>query len=126
MRTPILRTTLKGLVSLALMVFFVAGPVATTSCGDSTSPDLCSLVSISSNGSVQIDMDCTSGISATISNIQYDQFGRRTSYDFDIQCSGGGSDHYTGSVSGIQYNQYGQALSATVRINGQTCSVTAS
>ncbi len=113
------------LTSVALLLCLVAGPVATTSCDDSSGPDLCSLVSLSSNGSVQIDMDCTSGISATISNIQYDQFGRRTSYNFDIQCSGGGSDHYTGSVSGIAYNQYGQALSATVRINGQTCSVNA-
>lgn len=109
----------------ALVVLLVAGLVATTSCGDAAGPDLCSLVSLSSGGGIGIDMDCTGGVSAMISNIQYDQFGRRISYNFDIRCSGGGSDHYTGSVTGIQYNEYGQALSATVRINGTTCQVRA-
>ena len=83
--------------------------------------DLCSLISVSSNGNLSIS-DCSTGpnYSAQISNIQYDQYGRRSSYNYDITCNSG--DRYYGSVS-LNYNEYGQVTSATVTINGETCDV---
>lgn len=125
MRTPTTRPMIGRLAGVAILIFLVASPVATTSCSDdSTGPDPCSLVSLSSSGNLTLDIECSGGFSATISNIQYDQYGRRSSYNFDIGCSDG-SNRHTGSVSNIQYNQYGQAQSATVRIDGETCSVSA-
>ena len=83
--------------------------------------DFCSLVNISSNGDLSIS-GCTTGpnFSAQISDIQYDQYGRRSSYDYDITCNSG--DRYYGHVS-LDYNEHGQVTSATVTINGETCQV---
>jgi len=83
--------------------------------------DLCSLVSVSTNGDLSISECATgTGFTASITNIHYDQFGRRSSYDYDITCGSG--DRYAGHVS-LSYNEFGQVTSATVTIDGETCNI---
>lgn len=121
MRIPVF-TLRPGRLAPALGLLIFAGPVTTTACGgsDATAPDVCSMVSLSSNGNLAIDFPCSS-LDVTISGIHYDQLGRPVSYTFDHRCNAGGSGHYSGSVTNIRWNDLGQALGATVRINGTTC-----
>lgn len=101
----------------------LGGSVSVSGCGDGSGPgeSVCSQVSFSQSSDISIDFNEPCGsFEATISNTTFDQFGRRTSYDFDISCATT-SERYTGSVTDIVYNNIGQALSATVTINGETC-----
>lgn len=117
-----------GACKAFLMVsWLTAGPAVLTACGDDgTGPqgrDLCELVSLNRNGNLSVDMNCSGSVTSTISEIRYDPFSRPTSYNFDMRCTGSGSDHYQGSVTNISWNNIGEALGATVTINGTTCSV---
>ena len=120
-------STLTAVPATSLLVVLVIGTITTTACGGDgtpTGPELCSLVSFSRSGDFGVQYTCSGAYTATISSIQYDPFGRRTSYNFALGCDGG-STLYTGSVTNIQWNNIGEAQSATVRINGETCSVSA-
>ncbi|MGQ0537638.1 MAG: hypothetical protein ACT4R6_01715 [Gemmatimonadaceae bacterium] len=127
--TKILRRALVGLApstgAVALVLALGTSGSAVACGGGDDGPaspreTVCSRVSLSSNG-LSIRTDCSS-ISSTISNIQFDQFGRRISWTFDIRCTTG-TERYTGRVTSVTYNNLGQALSATVEINGTTCRV---
>jgi hypothetical protein len=98
--------------------------VSTLACGgDASGPDanVCDEVSLSSNGSISVPLDCNN-VSTTVSGIQYDQFGRPTAYEFSFRCADG-SQSYTGRVTSITWNNLGQALGARVTINGKSCTL---
>ncbi|HCA79681.1 MAG TPA: hypothetical protein DEP53_08105 [Bacteroidetes bacterium] len=72
-----------------------------------------------SNNQPAITMDSNS-ISNTVSNIQYDSFGRVVSFDFDFK-STTSSERYTGNVYSVVRNSVGQITSYKATINGQNC-----
>jgi hypothetical protein len=105
------------------LLLLLSGTVSVSGCGDGSGPgeSVCSQVSLFQSGDIGVDFkEACGGMEATVSGITYDQFGRRTSYNFDFRCTTT-SERYTGSVTDIAYNSLGQALSAEVTINGETC-----
>jgi hypothetical protein len=72
-----------------------------------------------SNNQPAINMDSNS-ISSTISNIQYDTYGRVLSFTFDFK-SNTSSERYTGNVTSIARNSVGQVTSYQATVNGQNC-----
>ena len=79
--------------------------------------DLCSYVSPTG-----YNIPNCSDVSATRSNIQYDQYGQVISFDFSITCTGSGKT-YSGSISDVIYIN-GEVQSYNLIINGKQCSIT--
>jgi hypothetical protein len=77
---------------------------------------------MSSNGGISFQFtSCPSSTySSSITGIQYDNFGRRISYGFDVTCVGS-NERYTGNVTSISYNEIGQVTGWVAVVNGQTC-----
>jgi hypothetical protein len=78
--------------------------------------DLCSYLTTCSDKPC-ISVPCSSGHS-TVSNINYDAYGRPTTFNFSITC---GSKIYKGSVYSVVYNHLGEATSYSATINGKNC-----
>jgi hypothetical protein len=80
----------------------------------------CNDLSISNN-SPYYPFICSGTFNSTISNIQYDQYARRTSYDFDISCSPS-NETLEGRFYNMTYNSIGQLQTFDATINGKNCS----
>jgi hypothetical protein len=80
--------------------------------------NFCSRIGVSNN-QPSISIDC-SNISSTVSNIQYDQFSRVISFDFDFKCNTS-SERYTGKFYDVQRNSIGQIISFQATVIGQSC-----
>jgi len=79
--------------------------------------DLCSYFSLCSNKAC-FTPPCSSSLEGDLSNIEYDQFGRTISYDFEYTCR---SKKYKGSFDQIYYNGIGYATSFRATVNGVSC-----
>jgi hypothetical protein len=120
------------LIFLLATGLLVAAAVPLGGCGGSgggpsglDDEDLCDRVSFS-NSPVSISITSQAGCTATtggFSNHVFDQFGRTLSFDFDIQCTAGGSERLVGRVFNVQYNNLGQILSLQATINGRSCTL---
>ena len=80
----------------------------------------CNDLSISNN-SPYYPFECNGVFSGTTSNIQYDQYGRRISWDFDYSCSTSNKT-LEGRYYNLTYNSYGQLQTFEATINGKHCS----
>jgi hypothetical protein len=97
-------------------------PVAQSGCSSEGGQALCDRLSISAGagGVISVFYECSGSYSAAFSNVEYDMFGNRTSYDFTFGCSTS-SVSYTGSVT-VSWSSPHDIASWTVVINGETCS----
>lgn len=102
-------------------------PTATTACsgggdsstGPSSATSACGDASFDSSAGIGFNLGCSS-VSVSVSGITYDNFSRRTSYNYDISCANG-TNRKTGRVYNITYNNLGQALTWDFTVNGSTC-----
>ncbi len=85
----------------------------------SSSASACSQASFDSSAAIGFNLGCNS-VSFGISGITYDQFSRRTSYNYEMSCSDG-TNRKVGRVYNITYNSIGQALTWDYTVNGTTC-----
>ena len=112
---------------LGVAAAFASLPAATTACSGSKGSDAatgptsspCTEASFDSGAGIAFNLGCNS-VSVSVSGITYDQFSRRTSYNYDMSCSNG-SNRKTGRVYNISYNSLGQALTWDYTVNGTTC-----
>jgi hypothetical protein len=89
---------------------------------DSTESDSinCNDLSISNNAPYY-PFECSGTFHGTTSNIQYDQYGRRISWDFEMSCSSSNKT-LEGRYYNMTYNEYGQLQTFDAIINGKHCS----
>jgi len=73
------------------------------------------------NNAPSYPFNCSGTYSASITNIQYDQYGRKTSYNFDISCSSH-NETLTGRYYNMTYNSIAQLQTFEATINGKHCS----
>lgn len=123
--TPILLRA-SGVAVLVTLLGFM--PVAMTGCskggsdsatGPTSTASACSSASFDSSAGIGFALGCNS-VSASISGITYDQFSRRTAYNYDISCADG-TNRKQGRVSNVVYNNIGQALTWDFTVNGTSC-----
>jgi hypothetical protein len=81
--------------------------------------DPCTTASFDSRAGIGFQLGCSS-VTVSVSGITYDQFGRRTSYNYDMSCADG-SNRKQGRVSNIAYNSIGEALTWDYTVNGASC-----
>ena len=74
-----------------------------------------------SNNSLSYPFECSGVFNGTVSNIQYDQYGRRTSWNFEWSCSSS-SKTLEGRYYNMTYNSYAQLQTFDATINGKHCS----
>lgn len=125
-----MRSTVRLLAFAALSLGALAAFVPATGCDGGGGPtgtggNLCNRITFDNN--IGIIVSSASGCTATtggFTNQVRDQFGRPTSFDFDITCTAGASDRVIGRVFNVTYNNLGQFVSAQATINGQSCSYT--
>jgi len=118
---------LSAILSALAIAAAVSAPVAVSGCSKSGGGDnvtapassACSEASFDSSAGIGFSLGCSS-ISFSVSGITYDQFSRKTSYNYDVSCTGG-SNRKTGRVYNITYNNLGQALTWDYTVNGTTC-----
>jgi hypothetical protein len=119
------RVLLSAFLAVACVAAAGSLSLAATGCsksgGDATGPtaSACSDASFDSSAGIGFNLGCNS-VSVTVSGITYDQFSRRTSYNYDMACSNG-SNRKTGRVYNITYNNLGQPLTWDYSVNGTTC-----
>lgn len=118
-------------LAAGLGLLLVAASTPITGCsGDGGGPagpgeDLCDRITFDNNSGIGIQSQagCTA-TSSTITNVVRDQFGRTTSFNFDITCTVGGSERLIGRVFNVTYNNLGQFVSGSATINGRSCTYT--
>ena len=90
--------------------------------GPGPGENLCGRITFDNNigVSVRSAFGCTA-INSTNTNVQRDQFGRVTSFEFDITCTAGATDRVTGRVFNVVYDNLGRFVSAQATINGRSC-----
>ncbi|MFQ5570667.1 MAG: hypothetical protein ACE5G0_13370 [Rhodothermales bacterium] len=82
---------------------------------------VCDQLAISSGEpTINFKQACSGFFEANITNIQYDNFSRVISFNFDISCSST-SEHYTGRAFNIVRNNVGQATAFDATVNGVNC-----
>lgn len=117
----------RGAVVAAIVGALAFIPAATTACsgggdsgtGPSSSTNACNEASFDSSAGIGFSLGCTS-VSVSVSGITYDNFSRRTSYNYDMSCSNG-TNRKTGRVYNITYNNLGQAQTWDYTVNGASC-----
>jgi hypothetical protein len=110
------KTIVVGIVAAGLALCWVSCNKDDSS--SNPTENFCKRLTVSNNQPA-INMDSNS-ISSTISNIQYDTFGRVLSFTFDFK-SNTSSERYTGNVTSIVRNSVGQVTSYQATVNGQNC-----
>lgn len=120
------RTVVRASLPLTILTAVIVGPAAVTGCsgggGDkATAPaaNPCAEASFDSSAGIGFALGCNS-VNVSVTGITYDQFSRRTAYNYDISCSDG-SKRKTGRVYNVTYNSIGQALTWDYTVNGATC-----
>ncbi len=106
-----------------LLIIAIAAIIGIIGCNKNStkSDDInCNDLSISNN-SPSYPFDCSGMYTAEVSDIQYDQYARRISWDFEISCSTS-NETLTGSFYNMTYNNLGQLQTYDATINGKSCS----
>lgn len=80
----------------------------------------CNDLSISNN-SPSYPFVCSGVFNGRTYNIQYDQYGRRISWDFEWSCSSSNKT-LEGRYYNITYNSFAQVQTFDATINGKNCS----
>ena len=104
------------IVSMIILLLFFGCDKKSTKSDDINCNDL----SIQNNAP-SYPFNCSGTYSASITNIQYDQYGRKTSYNFDISCSSH-NETLTGRYYNMTYNSIAQLQTFEATINGKHCS----
>ncbi|HEY4612494.1 MAG TPA: hypothetical protein VII11_05890 [Bacteroidota bacterium] len=106
----------------ALVMAVVIVSALFSACGEDeatqSGENVCTKLTVSDNQPA-ININCNS-LSGSVSNIQYDGFGRVESMEFDWRCNTS-SERYTGRFYNIQRNGIGQIQSYQATVNGKNC-----
>jgi len=109
------------LINLFLIITITAfiGIIGCNKNSTNSSDINCNDLSISNNAPYY-PFECNGVFSGTNSDIQYDQYGRKISWDFDYSCS---TSNITlkGRYYNLTYNSYGQLQTFEATINGKQC-----